>query len=214
MMVFLGAFFMVFLAEMGDKSQLLAMTLATRYSFRTVLAGVALATFFNNGLAVFAGYYMRTALDLEYLQFAAAASFIAFGIWRLAEKDENSKTSKGFTKTAVKEKENTSSGRSAEKPASPGSKTGWLKPLLTVTALLFLSEIGDKTQMATVAYVIKYNAPVKTLLGVICGMVAADALAISASMYLARYFSATVIKYTSSGVFILIGLLSFYLLLT
>ena len=52
MMVFLGAFAMVFTAEMGDKSQLLAMALATRYSVKQVLLAVILATFFNNGLAV------------------------------------------------------------------------------------------------------------------------------------------------------------------
>ncbi len=216
MLIFLGAFTMVFLAEMGDKSQLLAMTLATRYTIKQVLLGVILATFFNNGIAVLLGYYMRYTLDMQAVQVAAAISFIGFGVWRLLEKDEAIENNPGDSTGKSKEELSCTLSDNTKDNSSYRQTTvrrKWWKSLLTVTVLLFISEIGDKTQLATVAYVVQYNAPWKTLLGVIAGMATADALGIFAGAYLSRLLTPKTIKYASSGIFILIGILSLYFLL-
>lgn len=176
---------MVFFSEMGDKSQLMAMSLATRYPISTVLIGVAGATFLNNGLAILAGLYLKTTLDIPAIQIIASLLFILFGLWNLWEKKEKKLTSEA-----------------AE--TSPPIKS-W-KPLLTIVPMFFLAEMGDKTQLATVAYVVKYDAPLRTLLGVMAGMVAADALGIIGGSYLARLFSPRTVKLISSAIFIIIGL--------
>lgn len=185
MLVFIGAFIMVFFAEMGDKSQLLAMSLATRYPLKVVLGGVILATLLNNGLAILMGVYLRASLNLEMMQVIASLSFIFFGLWKLLEKEEL-----------------------WEEPQNGKALWG---PFVTVTLALFLAEMGDKTQLATIAYVIKYNAPFLTLLGVVSGMFLADALGIFAGAFLCRLLSERVLKLLSSSIFILIGVTGLYL---
>ncbi len=183
-MIFVGAFLMVFFAEMGDKSQLLAMTLATRFSIKVVLAGVVVATVINNGLAVLLGYYLQTALDLELIQILASAAFIGFGVWRLFDKDDEESTEEEVVE----------------------NKSFW-GPLGTVAAVLFLAEIGDKTQLATIAYVINYGSPLQTFLGVITGMVLADLLGILAGNYISRVLhKKQLIRWISAVIFILFGI--------
>ncbi len=189
-MIFVGAFIMVFLAEMGDKSQLIAMTLATRYSLKVVLAGVVLATLVNNGLAVLAGYYLQASVDLEIVQIAASGAFILFGIWKLFS-------------------------REVESPQEPAAlKKNFWAPLATVTSILFLAEIGDKTQLATFAYVVNYGSPVQTLLGVTAGMVLADLIGIMAGNYLSRILrKKNLLRWLSASIFILIGIIGLWLIL-
>ena len=181
MVIFLGAFLMVFFAEMGDKSQILAMNLATRYSVKIVLLGVIIATLLNNGLAVLAGYYLGvTLVNTGIITIIASLIFIFFGLWTLKEEEreefgEEKKTAK--------------------------------TPLLTVTATLILAEFGDKTQLATLAYAVNYQAPFVTLLGVMAGMLLADALGIFTGAYISRKVSRNTIKKVSAAIFIVIGLI-------
>ncbi len=183
-MIFIGAFIMVFLAEMGDKSQLIAMSLATRYSIKMVLVGVVLATLVNNGLAVAAGVYLKTMVDLEIIRIFASGAFIFFGVWKLLEKEKDVRSS----------------------PAE-FEKSLW-GSLATVTLVLFLAEIGDKTQLATLAYVINYGSPLQTLLGVVSGMVLADLIGILAGAYVARVLKKEhLLRWISAGIFILLGLI-------
>jgi len=182
MVIFLGAFLMVFFAEMGDKSQILAMNLATRYSVKIVLLGVIIATLLNNGLAVLAGYYLGvTLVNTGIITIIASLIFIFFGLWTLKEEK-----GEGF---GEEEKQTT--------------KT----PLLTVTATLILAEFGDKTQLATLAYAVNYQAPFITLLGVLAGMLLADALGIFTGAYISRKVSRNTIKKVSAAIFIVIGLI-------
>lgn len=182
MVIFLGAFLMVFFAEMGDKSQILAMNLATRYSIKIVLLGVIIATLLNNGLAVLAGYYLGvTLMNTGIIQVIASLIFIFFGLWTLKEEE----------------------GEGLGEEEKPTTKT----PLLTVTATLILAEFGDKTQLATLAYAVNYQAPFITLLGVLAGMLLADALGILTGAYISRKISRGTIKKVSAAIFIIIGLI-------
>ena len=83
MTAFWASFIFVVLAEMGDKTQLLAMAFATRYTAAVVLSGVLAATALNHALAVAVGNYLTVFLPLQYIQFAAAVSFILFGLWTI-----------------------------------------------------------------------------------------------------------------------------------
>jgi len=129
MLIFLGATAMVVMAEMGDKTQLLAMAFATRFPARAVLWGVFLATILNHALAVALGTYLGSSINLEMVQMVAAASFILFGLWTI---------------------------RGDSLDGEDKRKT-FLGPIMTVALAFFFVEMGDKTQLATIALAAKYN---------------------------------------------------------
>lgn len=134
MLVFFGATLMVVLAEMGDKTQLLAMAFATRFPAKSVLWGVLIATVLNHALAVALGTYLGSSFDMQLVQIIAAASFILFGLWTIRgdslDGEDKRKTAFG--------------------------------PIITVAIAFFIAEMGDKTQLATVALAAKYNSPFAT----------------------------------------------------
>ncbi len=115
MSAFLASLLFVALAEMGDKTQLLAMAFATRFPVRTVLSAVLFATFLNHALAVAAGRLLTTVIPVEIISLVAALSFILFGLW----------TVRGDTLEGEDER---------------GSAFG---PFLTVAVAFFLAELGD-----------------------------------------------------------------------
>src|SRR5512137_382452 len=80
---YLASLVFVVLAEMGDKTQLLAMAFASRYRWQTVMFAVFVATLCNHFLAVLAGNILTNIIPLHYIQIAGAASFIVFGLWTL-----------------------------------------------------------------------------------------------------------------------------------
>ena len=83
MTAFLTSLVFVVLAEMGDKTQLLAMAFATRYRWQTVMWGVFAATLLNHLFAVMAGSYLPRFVPMQYFNITAAASFILFGLWTI-----------------------------------------------------------------------------------------------------------------------------------
>lgn len=182
MLVFLTATAIVVLAEMGDKTQLLAMAFACRFSARSVLAGVFLATLLNHGLAVAVGNYAGKSLDISAVQSVAAASFILFGLWTL----------RGDTLHG-EEKRRTSFG-----------------PTMTVAIAFFIAEMGDKTQLATVALAAKYGAPLAVLLGTTSGMMIADALGIYVGVVAGKGIPDEVVKWTSALIFMGFGYVGLY----
>jgi hypothetical protein len=117
------SFLVVALAEMGDKTQLIALALAARFRRAwTVMLGILIATTLNHALAATAGVWIARRLPPAALAWTLAIGFIAFGIWTLVPDD------------------------APETPAS--ARWG---PLLTTIVVFFLAEMGDKTQLATVA---------------------------------------------------------------
>ncbi len=185
MAAFIASFIFVVLAEMGDKTQLLAMGFATRYSAHKVLIAVALATLVNHSLAVACGHFLSIVIPLEAISFAAALSFIIFGLWTI-----RGDRLKGEDKRA--------------------SRFG---PVLTVGIAFFLVEMGDKTQLATVSLAVKYQNMVSVLLGTTLGMVVADAVGIVAGIILRKHIPQKAIKWFSAVIFILFGLIGLYKIL-
>lgn len=182
MAAFIASFLFVSLAEMGDKTQLLAMAFATRYSAQKVLIAVFLATAVNHALAVLVGQFLVTVIPLDVISFVASLSFVIFGLWTIR-------------------------GDRLEGEDKKESRFG---PVLTVGIAFFLAEMGDKTQLATIALAVKYQSMLAVLMGTTLAMVTADAVGIVIGIVLKKHIPEKAIKWFSAGIFALFGLLGVY----
>lgn len=96
---FLSALILIFVAEMGDKTQLLAFALSTQYQYRTVLLGVFLGAFLNHGLAILFAYIISKFSSIQYLQMVSAILFIMFGLVSLNAKKKTAEESECYRPT-------------------------------------------------------------------------------------------------------------------
>lgn len=181
MKIFIASFLFVVLAEMGDKTQLLAMAFACRYPAKTVLAGVLVATLVNHLLAVVVGSWLTNIVPLDTIQIAASASFILFGLWtlrgdRLEGEDKKFKFS----------------------------------PFWTVAVAFFFAEMGDKTQLATVALAAKYQSILPIWMGTTAAMLVADAFGIIVGVVLGKKIPERFVKWFAAVIFILFGIIGLY----
>ena len=181
MTAFLTSLVFVVLAEMGDKTQLLAMAFATRYKWQTVMWGVFVATIFNHLFAVVAGNYLTHFIPMNYIQIAAAVSFIIFGLWTIRgdELDGEDKDSKR-------------------------------SPFWTVAIAFFIAEMGDKTQLATVALAAQFSTIIPVWLGTTTGMMVADGIGIIIGIVLGKRIPERAVKWFAAIIFILFGLFGLY----
>jgi putative Ca2+/H+ antiporter (TMEM165/GDT1 family) len=179
---FIASFLFIVLAEMGDKSQLLALAFATKYNPYKVLIAIFIATFVNHTLAVFFGQFLTTIIPIDVISFIAALSFIGFGLWTIR-------------------------GDKLEGEDKKESKYG---PLATVAIAFFLAEMGDKTQLATISLAVEYRSFVSILMGTTLGMVTADAIGIIAGIVLSKRIPEKKIKWFSAIIFMLFGLIGVY----
>ncbi len=184
MSIMFGAFLMIFLAEMGDKTQLLAFNLATRYCPSIVLLGVFFGTLVNNGSAIFIGTVLGERINMEIVTLVSALAFLGFGAWTLFERSE----------------------KDPEKQIT--AKRG-LRAFFSVFSLFVILEMGDKTQIASAVYAARYGAPFLTLGGVLAGMLLADALGIYLGHRLQNAVSTFALKIISSSMFFILGTLNF-----
>jgi len=146
----LVSFLLVFAGEMGDKTQLLALVLATRYRKPyTVMLGILVATLLNHALASWAGLWAATLLSPNSLRWILALLFFFFAAWILIPDKEGE----------VRE-------------------TGHFGAFVTTVISFFLAEMGDKTQLATIALGARYSNVMIVTTGSTLGMLAANALAI------------------------------------
>ena len=184
MNAFLASVGFVVLAEMGDKTQLLAMALTCRFRWQTVMLGVFAATLCNHFLAVVAGTYLTMLIPLDHLRIAAFGSFILFGFWTL----------RGDTLEGEDKRFNFS-------------------PFWTVAVAFFLAEMGDKTQLTTVALAAEYQSIFAVWLGTTTAMLIADAIGIGVGIVLGKRIPERTIKWTAAFIFIFFGLSGLYELL-
>lgn len=176
----LQAFFLIFVAEMGDKTQVLAMAFALKYPVKKVLIGIGLGAFLNHALAVILGAYLSTLIDVEKLQLFAGLIFIAFGILSLKpELDDDD------------ENESKSKGRGA---------------ILTVAIAFFVGELGDKTQLTAITLASNAAYPVFILIGTVTGMVVTGGLGIYIGKKFGERIPELILKIASSAVFIFFGI--------
>ena len=172
---------LVVLAEMGDKTQLLAMAFATKFRWHIVLIGIFVATAGNHLIAVMAGHYLDRVVPFQYIKIATSVSFILFGLWTLrGDKLQDEENKYQFS------------------------------PFWTITIAFFMAEMGDKTQLATVALAAKYNAILSVWLGTITGMLSADAIGIIVGIVLGKKIPDRMIKWGSALIFIGFGIFGLY----
>jgi Ca2+/H+ antiporter, TMEM165/GDT1 family len=184
LIAFLFSLGAVVLAEMGDKTQLLAMAFATKYKAVKVMIGVFIATVLNHALAVAVGNYITRFESAQvWIQGIASLSFIVFGLWTIRgdklDGEENRKTKFGA--------------------------------VITVAIAFFIAEMGDKTQLTTIALSTEFPAsPIGVLMGTTAGMLVADAIGIIIGVVMCRRIPERIIKLVSAGVFIFFGFLGSY----
>ncbi|MCX7965442.1 MAG: TMEM165/GDT1 family protein [Syntrophorhabdaceae bacterium] len=182
MATYLASLIFVVLAEMGDKTQLLAMAFASRYKWQIVMWGVFFATLINHLMAVLTGNYMTMIFPITYIKVITSASFIAFGFWTL-KWDRISDDDKKFN----------------------------FSPFWTVAIAFFIAEMGDKTQLATIALAAKYNNNILGIwFGTTTGMLVADAIGIIFGIVLGKKIPDKAIKWVSAVIFIIFGILGIY----
>jgi putative Ca2+/H+ antiporter (TMEM165/GDT1 family) len=181
---FLLSFAVIFVAELGDKSQLMAMTFATRYKFWTVVAAITVATAVVHLFSVALGNVIGLALPIGPINIAAGIAFVFFGLWTLRgdklSEDEESKASR------------------SNRPA-----------FFAVAIAFFLAELGDKTMLATVTLATT-EGWFGTWVGSTLGMVAADVLAIGVGVLLGKALPEEVIKIGAAVLFFIFGSVLIY----
>lgn len=142
MEAFLSSTLAVAIAEIGDKTQLLALFLAARYGRPYIISlGVLIATLINHALSAWLGTVLADVIPAEWIRWLIAGSFFAIGLWLL-----------------IPDKEDDNMGRFAN-----------YGPFVATLVLFFLAEIGDKTQIATVILAAKFNADMWMTWAVIAG---------------------------------------------
>jgi Ca2+/H+ antiporter, TMEM165/GDT1 family len=154
------------------------MAFASRYRWQTVMWGVFAATLVNHLLAVAVGSYLTAFVPMEYIQMAAAGSFIFFGLWTLRG-DKLEGEEKRFN----------------------------YSPFWTVAIAFFIAEMGDKTQLATVALAARYESIISVWLGTTSGMLVADAVGIVVGIVLGKKIPERFIKWFAALVFIAFGII-------
>ncbi|MEV0623056.1 TMEM165/GDT1 family protein [Nonomuraea sp. NPDC050404] len=169
----------IFVAELGDKSQLMAMTFATRFKTWTVLLGITIATTVVHLVSVAAGGLIGDVLPTTAIAVVAGLAFLGFAVWTLRGDELTEEESKKAQRTT----------RHA---------------LIAVTVAFFLSELGDKTMLATITLATKHDW-FGTWIGSTIGMVAADALAILVGRLLGRHLPEKVIRYGAATAFAVFG---------
>lgn len=174
------SFGVIFVAELGDKSQLMAMTFAARYRTATVLVGITIATAVVHLVSVGVGLGLGAALPTGPIGLIAGLAFLGFGAWTL----------RGDTLTEEEKTKAQHSGKSA---------------LWAVGGAFFLAELGDKTMLATITLATQHGW-FGTWIGSTIGMVAADALAILVGRLLGKRLPERAIKYGAAALFAVFGI--------
>lgn len=171
----------VFLAELGDKSQVIALTFAARGRPVAVLAGIAVAVAILQGVAVGVGAVVREALPERPIQLAAALAFFVFAALALRGDDDDDVEIDRVPRTA--------------RAVAVAAGTAF-----------FLAELGDKTQLATLTLA-STNGAVGTWVGATIGEVGADALAVMVGAKLGARLPERTIRYVSAAAFAVFGVL-------
>jgi Ca2+/H+ antiporter, TMEM165/GDT1 family len=179
---FVLSFAVIFLAELGDKSQLMALAFATRFPAIPVLFAISVATLIVHLGSVVLGATVALALPRNLIAIVAGVAFLVFAAWTFRgdklDEDEKAKAQRGTTGSLI----------------------------VTVGTAFFLAELGDKTMLATITLATNHGA-VGTWLGSTAGMVAADAIAIGIGKVLGTRLPERAIRIGATVAFVVFGLI-------
>ncbi len=183
---FLSALGLIALLELGDKTQLVTISLATRHPWRPVLMGAILGLIGATAIGAAIGGILATALGawLTYLKIGGGILFIVIGVWTVVQAVRHHFREE--PEEAVKEK------RSA---------------FATAASFNFLAEFGDKTQIAVIILAATYDAPVSVFLGGSAGLAAIAISSVIIGTGLSKVLSEKWLRIVSTALFILAGAL-------
>lgn len=186
MSIFLIVLGTVFVAEMGDKTQLLLVAMANKYRISQILAGTWLATLLLNFLAVFAGAALSQYLDMRIIKVIAASAFFWFAYSTLKEDDTD-------------EEQKTSRGR--------------FGPVLAIFSSFFVGELGDKTQLSAITLAASYTQQslanaAAVFAGCTLGLILADFIGLITGLFLKSRMHTGVLNKISFFIFAAFGAFS------
>ena len=171
---------LVALAEVGDKTQLLSFVLAAKLRRPyAITAGIFVATIANHALAGSAGVWLATVLAPQVLSLTVGLAFIGFGLWTL---------------------------RADTLDGDPRMLRG--NAFVTTTLVFFLAEMGDKTQLATVALGARFNALAAVVVGTTLGMMVANIPAVVVGQTLAQRVPMRAVRWVAAALFVTLGVVT------
>jgi Ca2+/H+ antiporter, TMEM165/GDT1 family len=176
------AFAVIFVAEFGDKSQLLVLAFATRYPWRPVVAGVVIAAALIQGVSVLVGAAVGAVLPETVVEVVAGVAFLAVAAWTLLAGDQ----------------ESAEEGRLSVRPLAGTAL------VLTVAGTFIAGELGDKTMLATFALAAS-QGPIPTWIGSTLGEVAANLVAVAVGHQVGTRLSPRLVRIGSAVLFALAG---------
>jgi putative Ca2+/H+ antiporter (TMEM165/GDT1 family) len=172
----------VALAEMGDKTQLLSFVLAARLRHKSsIILGILFATLANHFIAGYVGVWLATLVSPSALKWTIALSFFMFGVWAL--KPDTLEENRSFRGGGV---------------------------FLATLVAFFFVEMGDKTQLATVALAARYHPLVAVVLGTTAGMMIANVPAVWVGEALTHRVNMARMRSVAAGLFFLLGVLALF----
>ena len=185
LMIFMQAMFMVGIAEMGDKTQLVVIAFTKKHKVLHIVIGVIAAIFLNNLIAVTIGSLISQIIPEVYIDIIAGILFLYFAAASL-KKDDDEEEHKSF---------------------------GGLGPVLAIGLTFFLAEFGDKTQIATAnlaaASKVSY-AWVSVMLGACAGMIIANAIGLLIGLKLGKNIPDYIFKWCAVAIFAVFGIITLY----
>ena len=179
---YLKALSLIFIAEMGDKTQILAMTFAMQYSVASILTGVAIGAFLNHGIAIALGALLMNVIPMEMMQVLAGILFVFFAFKSLSVDTEDEAECKS-------------------------KKFG---PILTVAIAFFIGELGDKTQLAALGLSTDALYPWIILLGTTSGMMLTSLVGILVGRKLGKKIPEDKLKIGAFFIFMIFGVQKLY----
>ena len=183
MEAFLVSAGVVALAEIGDKTQFLALLLAARFRAPVpVLGGILSATLVNHFAAGAIGMLLAATISAALMRYLLAASFLATAVWMLIP----------------------------DRPAAAGERPAHFGAYGTSVISFFLLEIGDKTQIATVALAARYHALIAIVAGTTLGMMVADVPVVLLGEAAAKRLPLEWVHRVAAGAFIVLALLALF----
>jgi Ca2+/H+ antiporter, TMEM165/GDT1 family len=175
-----SAFFVILVGELGDKTQLAAISLAVKYRARYVFAGAMLAFLVVDGVSVFISGSLLTYLPKNLIQIASGIVFIFFGVLPWLRK---------------------------EKESERQSKTSRF-PVFASFSLVALMEIGDKTQFLSISLTAETGAPLQVLVGIMLAFTVLTAIAVTLGCKVVARLPMHWLKIGTSALFIILGTIS------
>lgn len=192
---FFISFILIFLSELGDKTQLLVLSFSTKDKAKNILLGVALGTFFSHGLAILFGSKIGSFENETfqfYLEIFTYTSFLLFGII-------------GFLPKREKLDENDSKSSILQKLSNIK-----MNYVIIIAISIIIGELGDKTFLASLGLGLQYPSyKISLILGSIAGMVSSNSIALFFGKFLGNKLNPKLIEILSNSIFIIFGLIGF-----